>query len=200
MELQKAKEKIVSICQAAFRQGLFAGTSGNLSMFFPATGSMVITPSGVRYETMAPEDVVVMTLDGKVLQGPDNPSSEWRMHAEIYKHLPQTGAVFHTHSPYATAFAVNHAEIPPTLIEMHVFLGGSVECADYATPGTAAVGLNAVSKLQGGKGGCLLANHGVLAVGKDLDEARLRAEYIEDAAKIYHFAAQIGTPVTIDRL
>ena len=92
-----------------------------------------------------------------------------------------------------------HRPIPATLIEMHFFLGGDVPCAKYARPGTDAVGVNAAAVLAG-KGGCLLENHGVLAVGRDLDEAYLRAEYIEDAAKIYILANTLGTPVTVDKL
>ena len=108
-------------------------------------------------------------------------------------------AVFHTHSPYGTAFAVNHMAIPATLIEAYFFLGGEVPCAEYATPGTPEVGTGAAQAI-GDKGGVLLANHGVVAVGKDLSQAYIRAEYIEDAAKIYTFAKQIGTPVELKHL
>lgn len=200
MEHYSLKAEMVATCQAALRQGLFAGTSGNLSVFLPQTQEMAITPSCVRYETMTPEDIVVMRLDGEVTQGKYPPSSEWQMHQQVYQHIPTIGAIFHTHSPYATAFAVNHMAIPAVLIEMYVFLGGPIQCAPYATPGTPEVGKSVLSMLQNGQGGCLLANHGVLAVGSDLAQARLRAEYIEDAAKIYHYAAQIGSPVSLPKL
>ena len=170
-----------------------------MSAYCRAENIMYITPTSVRYETMRPEDVVAMRLDGTILGGKKQPSSEWRMHAAVYRAFPDTGAVFHTHSPHATAFAVVHRPIPATLIEMHFFLGGDVPCAKYARPGTDAVGENAAAVLAG-KGGCLLENHGVLAVGRDLDEAYLRAEYIEDAAKIYILANTLGTPVTVDKL
>ena len=193
------RRQIVEKSLQAYRAGLFAGTSGNMSAYCRAENIMYITPTSVRYETMRPEDVVAMRLDGTILGGEKQPSSEWRMHAAVYRAFPDTGAVFHTHSPHATAFAVVHRPIPATLIEMHFFLGGDVPCAKYARPGTDAVGENAAAVLAG-KGGCLLENHGVLAVGRDLDEAYLRAEYIEDAAKIYILANTLGTPVTVDKL
>ena len=137
-------------------------------------------------------------LDGTLLVN-NNPSSEWRLHAEIYKANEDISAVFHTHSPHATAFAVNRMDIPATLIEAYFFLGGSIPCARYATPGTPEVGIYAAEALPG-KGGCLLANHGVVAVGSDLGQAYLRAEYIEDTAKIYIMARQVGTPVELEHL
>lgn len=193
------RRQIVEKSLQAYRAGLFAGTSGNMSAYCRAENIMYITPTSVRYETMKPDDVVAMRLDGTILGGEKQPSSEWRMHAAVYRAFPDTGAVFHTHSPHATAFAVVHRPIPATLIEMHFFLGGDVPCAKYARPGTDAVGENAAAVLAG-KGGCLLENHGVLAVGRDLDEAYLRAEYIEEAAKIYILANTLGTPVTVDKL
>lgn len=192
------KQQIVHRSLEAYRAGLFAGTSGNMSVFLREENVMLITPSGVRYESMQAQDVVAMRLDGQIVEGELAPSSEWRMHAAVYRAFSDVNAVFHTHSPHATAFAVVHREIPATLVEMHFFLGGDVPCAKYARPGTDAVGENAVAVLQN-KGGCLLENHGVLAVGKDLSEAYLRAEYIEDAARIYILANSIGTPVTVEK-
>lgn len=198
-KMQQMRQDVARRSLEAYRAGLFAGTSGNMSVFLREEGLMLITPSGVRYEKMRPCDVVAMRLDGAVVSGSCAPSSEWRMHAAVYRAFSQVNAVFHTHSPHATAFAVVHRPIPATLIEMHFFLGGDVPCAAYARPGTDAVGENAAAVLEG-KGGCLLENHGVLAVGKDLDEAYLRAEYIEDAAKIYILANSLGTPVTVEKL
>ena len=196
--IDELKQEIVDKSLQAFRAGLFAGTSGNLSTFIPEENIMLITPTSVRYETMKAAQVVEMRLDGTVLSD-GKPSSEWHLHAEMYKARPDVRAVFHTHSPYGTAFAVNHMAIPAVLIEAHFFLGGEIPCAEYATPGTQEVGIGA-AKTIGSKGGVLLANHGVVAVGKDLNEAYLRAEYIEDTAKIYAFARQIGTPVELKQL
>lgn len=198
-DLQKFREQMVALCLESFHEGLFTGTSGNLSVYLKDEGLMLITPTSVRYDIMRPEDIVLCDLAGNIKEGHLNPSSEWRMHAIVYQNYPDTGSVFHTHSPYATAFAVVHKAIPATLIETHFFLGGTVECAAYATPGTDGVGLNAVPVLKG-KGGCLLANHGVLAVGEDMAQAKLRAEYIEDSAKIYQYACALGEPVVLPQL
>lgn len=196
--LESLKQEIVDKSLQAFRAGLFAGTSGNLSTYIPEDEIMLITPTSVRYETMQAQQIVEMRLDGTVLSS-GKPSSEWHLHAEMYKAHSDIRAVFHTHSPYGTAFAVNHMSIPAVLIEAFFFLGGEVPCAEYATPGTSEVGIYAAETI-GDKGGVLLANHGVVAVGKNLSEAYLRAEYIEDAAKIYAFAKQLGTPVELKHL
>ena len=184
------RQEIVDKSLEAFREGLFSGTSGNMSCRV-APDEMLITPTSVRYDVLRAQDIVYMKLDGTVLEGELQPSSEWRMHAAVYKAYGETNAVFHTHSPYATAFV--------SLIEALVFLGGDIRCADYAAPGTEAVGTNAIPALRD-RGGCTLANHGVLAVGKDLAQAYLRAEYIEDVAKVYTFSKVLGTPVELASL
>ena len=196
--LQKLAQEIVDLSLSAYRAGLFSGTSGNMSVRIP--GGMLITPTSVRYDEMCAEQIVAMRPDGTFLDGsPGNPSSEWRMHAAVYEAYPDVGAVFHTHSPYATAFAACRESIPAVLIEAMIFLGGEIRCAAYARPGTKEVGINAVPALAG-RGGCTLANHGVLAIGKDLGEAYLRAEYIEDVAKVACLARSIGTPVPLEAL
>ena len=196
---KELRQEMIDVCLESLHEGLFTGTSGNLSVAL-GDGTMLITPTSVRYTVMRPMDIVRCDLDGKVLEGELRPSSEWRMHAAVYRAYPETKAIFHTHSPYATAFAVVHKPIPAVLIETMMFLGGDVTCAEYATPGTFAVGENAVPCLKDGRGGCLLNNHGVLAVGRDLNEARTRAQYIEDSARIYHYALQVGEPVALKRL
>ncbi len=197
--MEKIKQEIVDKSLQAFREGLFSGTSGNMSCYLREEGKMLITPTSVRYDELRAEDIVVMRLDGTVLEGELRPSSEWRMHAVIYETYHDVSAVFHTHSPYATAFAATRQSVPAILIESRIFLGGEIRCAEYATPGTREVGLSAVRVLKD-RGGCTLANHGVLAVGRDLSEAYLRAEYIEDTAKIYTYAKSIGTPVELTEL
>ena len=187
---------MADICLAAFREGLFAGTSGNLSCRLPGKDQMLITPSGFRYEEIHAKDIVQADFCGNALSG--RPSSEWRMHAVIYRRFPEVNAVFHTHSPYATTFAVLRRNIPSILVEGELFLGGEIPCAAYAAPGTQEVGLSAAAVLPG-KGGCLLGSHGALAVGKDLAEARLRAEYIEETAKIYYLASSVGSPFVMGK-
>ena len=192
MTPDQLRRALVETARRAYAEKLFSGTSGNLSVRNGET--MLITPTSVRYEELTPEDVVQMDLDGKVLAG--TPSSEWRLHAELYKNRPDVLAIVHTHSPYAAAFAAAHKPIPACLIEMRYFLGGEVPCAPYATPGTRELGVVCAEAL-GNRGGCLMANHGALAVGKDLPEALLRAEYIEDSARIALLSMQLGGPVPL---
>ena len=113
------------------------------------------------------------------------------MHAAVYKEREEVGAVVHTHSPYATSFAVNREPIPIILIEMIPFLGGDMLVADFAMPGTEDVGREALKVLKG-RNACLMSNHGVLAVGENLEQAHIRAIYAEDAAKIYSLAKSNG--------
>ena len=196
MTIHEMKQAVCDWSKQCYAEKLFAGTSGNLSIYDREHGLMVITPTSVPYETIAPEDMVVLRLDGEVLEGPYRPSSEWRMHAAVYEAKEEVSALIHTHSPYATAFAVNNRSIPVILIEMVYFLGGEVPLARYAMPGTRGVGDEAVKVLEN-RGGCLLANHGVLAVGESLEQAHLRAVYMEDAAKICSIAMSNGPIVTM---
>lgn len=191
MNIQEMKQEVYHWTKQSYSERLFSGTSGNLSVYDRETDVMVITPTSIPYETIQIDDMVALHTDGTIVDGHYKPSSEWQLHAEIYKAKPEVNAVVHTHSPYATGFAVAHKSIPCTLIEMVIFLNGDVPVADFAIPGTQEVGTNAIKALKD-RTGCLLANHGVVAVGKNLEEAHIRAVYIEDAAKITTFAAQIG--------
>lgn len=195
-DLTQLKRDVLRIAKKAYDEKLMAGTSGNMSVLSRDRQWMVITPSSYDYSIMEEQDIVVTDLDGNVVQGCHKPSSEWKMHAEIYKHLPHVGAVVHTHSPYATSFAVTHQEIPVILIEMIPFLKGKLEVSPYAEQGSAQVGLNAVPILER-KNACLMANHGVVTVGETLDQAYINSVYAEDTAKIYHMAKLNGQPVVI---
>lgn len=211
-ELSEVKQAVLRIAKKAYREKLMAGTSGNMSIFIPSDretdvlpagesgegrrGLMIITPSSYDYEIMEEKDIVVTDLEGNVIEGCHRPSSEWRMHAEIYKHLTHVRAVVHTHSPYATSFAVNHQEIPVVLIEMIPFLKGKLEVSAYAEQGSAQVGRNAVEILRR-RNACLMANHGVVAVGESLESAYINSVYVEDTARIYHMALACGKPVVI---
>jgi len=196
MTIQEMKEAVCGWSKQSYSEKLVAGTSGNLSVYDREREAMVITPTSVAYETITPEDMVVMRLDGEVLEGKYRPSSEWRMHAAVYEAKPEVAAIIHTHSPYATAFAVNNKCIPTILIEMVPFLGGDVPLAKFALPGTREVGDEAVKVLTD-RTGCLLANHGVLTIGATLEQAHIRAVYVEDAAKICSIAMSNGPIVTM---
>ncbi len=185
------QSQLVQTAQRAYREKMFAATSGNLSVFDRESGKIYITPGSFPYEKMTPEDIMAIDLDGNILEGKHSPSSEWRMHAAIYRADKCVNAIVHTHSPYATAFAINHMRIPAVLYEMVFFLGGDIPVAEGAIPGTPEVGENCVPVLKE-RNGCLMANHGALAVGDTLDRAYTRAVYIEDAAKAYSVALTHG--------
>lgn len=185
------QSQLVQTAQRAYREKMFAATSGNLSVFDRESGKIYITPGSFPYEKMTPEDIMAIDLDGNILEGKHSPSSEWRMHAAIYRADKRVNAIVHTHSPYATAFAINHMRIPAVLYEMVFFLGGDIPVAEGAIPGTPEVGENCVPVLKE-RNGCLMANHGALAVGDTLDRAYTRAVYIEDAAKAYSVALAHG--------
>lgn len=196
--LEKMKQDVLEYARRSYKQELFAGTSGNLSIYSKDDNLMVITPSSIPYETMSIEDIMVIDLDGNIIEGKNRPSSEWRMHATVYKNKPEVGAVIHTHSPYATSFAVSKETIPVVLIEMVPFLGGDIHVAGFGMPGTDAVGINAVAALEE-RNACLLESHGVLAVGPNLPRAHTCAIYTEDVAKIYHFAKCHGNANVISQ-
>lgn len=191
MTWEETKKILLNMTHRSYEEALFAGTSGNLSVYDREKETMIITPSSIPYETMKEEDLVLMKLSGEIIEGRHRPSSEWRMHAAVYKEREDVGAVVHTHSPYATSFAVNREPIPIILIEMIPFLGGDMLVADFAMPGTEDVGREALKVLKG-RNACLMSNHGVLAVGENLEQAHIRAIYAEDAAKIYSLAKSNG--------
>ena len=197
MTLEKMKQDVLRTAKKAYDEKLMAGTSGNMSVFDPEHQWIIITPSSYDYSIMEEKDIVVIDLEGNIVEGIHRPSSEWKMHAEIYKAIPEVKAVVHTHSPYATSFAVTHQEIPVILIEMIPFIKGSIEVSPYAEQGSAQVGINAVPILKR-KNACLMANHGAVAVGTDIDKAYINSVYVEDTAKIYHMALSVGTPKIIE--
>lgn len=195
---EEKKRQVLETAQRSAREGMVAGTSGNVSAIDRETGLVYITPSNLDYSVMKLEDIMVIDLDGTVLDGPHKPSSEWNLHVELYKALPRAGGVVHTHSPYATSFAVVGRPIPIILVEMLPFLGGDVPVAGFGFPGTPEVGIQA-ARVMHNRNAALLQSHGVVAVGQTPQQAYLRAVYAEDAAKEYHLALQTGTPIEIDR-
>jgi len=196
MSLTDLKEQVLEYAQMAYKEALMAGTSGNLSVLSD-DGKIVITPSGINYMTMTTDDVMVIDLEGNILEGPHRPSSEWPMHAEIYKNRPDVRSVVHTHSPYATAFSVINEPIPFVLIEAVYSFMKPVPVAPVATQGTRDVGIGVAETLGADGVACLMQNHGALTVGHTLAKAYIRTVYLEDTAKAYHLARTIGTPTVV---
>ncbi|MBL8951795.1 MAG: class II aldolase/adducin family protein [Myxococcaceae bacterium] len=172
------------------------GTSGNLSMRTPR--GLLITPSGVQYPELTPSDLVELEPGGRPLRAfSPVPSSEWRFHEQIYERRPEVNAIVHTHSRYATTISCLRRPIPAVHYMIAAAGVSQVRCADYATYGTAELGQNALKALDGAKA-CLLANHGLIALGRTLKEATKVAFEIENVAALYWHALQAGQPVLLD--
>jgi L-fuculose-phosphate aldolase len=188
------RRAIVETVRWLMARGLYAGTSGNVSV--RAAGGMLITPTGVPCDAIGAAAIAHLADDG-VAHGPLAPSSEWRIHRDIYRSRPDVGAVVHTHSTFATALACLRRPIPAFHYMVAKAGGDDVRCARYATYGTAALSRHALAALAGGRRACLLANHGLLALGTDLASARALAEEIEALCAQYVHARAAGTPVTL---
>ena len=198
-DLNMLRDELASYAMRGFNCGLFSGTNGNLSLFVRSLGVILITPSKTRYENMGVKDIIAMDTAGRVLDGARNPSSEWRLHTAIYNNCENVNAVVHTHSPYVTTFAVLRAPIPAVTAEFLAILGRSVECADFAPPGSQRLGGLVALKLANGAGACLMANHGAVATGSDILSAYTRAEYLEAGARIYYLSRLIGAPTELSK-
>ncbi len=184
---------LIATARAMAAAGLNAGTAGNVSV--RDGDGFFITPTGMAYDRLEPEDIPAMALDGSVT-GRRRPSSEWRFHRDLYAARPQAGAVVHAHSPYATSLACLRRDIPPFHYMIARFGGDTVRCATYATFGTQALSDAALAALAG-RNACLLANHGLLAWGRDLDHALGLAVELEELCGQYWRACQLGEPVLL---
>lgn len=185
------RREIVETCRAMNAAGINQGTSGNVSA--RCGGKLLITPSGLPYDAMAPDDIVAMPLDRDdgSFEGGLAPSSEWRFHHEILRARPEVGAVVHTHSTYATALAICGREIPAVHYMIAAAGGPTIRVAPYATYGTAELSRHALKALEG-RSACLLANHGVIATGPTLKRALWLAGEVETLAKQYVLAQALG--------
>ena len=191
------RELLINVAREMCRDALVLGTWGNVSVR-AGEGEMWITPTGLPYESMATEDLVRQDFAGAVLAGKRKPSSEWRLHAALYQARPDCGAVVHTHSVYATAFAVARQPVLPVVEDLAQVAGGAVEVAEYALPGTAELAGNAVVALAD-KSAVLLASHGLVGVAGDLPSALQVCRVVEKAAQVLLLARQLGPvqPLTI---
>lgn len=189
----KPRQAIIAACREMNALGINQGTSGNVSVRVE-TG-FLITPSGIPYDEMAPAEIVEMDLEGGY-RGDLAPSSEWRMHRDIYRGHPEAGAVVHTHATFCTALACLRREIPAFHYMVAVAGGASIRCADYATFGTQALSDNMLEALEG-RSACLLANHGMICFGPELKKALGLAVEVETLARQYWHASQAGEPVLL---
>src|ERR1700730_14772492 len=189
------RQSIIEACLEMNRLGINQGTSGNISLRHE--DGMLITPTGTPYDAMQPEQIVFMNLDGSVA-AKKRPSSEGRSPCDILKPRPDVNAVVHAHPPHATILAIMGLEIPPIHYMIACAGGDTIRCAPYATFGTEELSQRAVAALQG-RSACVLAHHGMIAIGSSLSRAMWLAVEVEARARQYHGCLQIGTPPLLSK-
>jgi L-fuculose-phosphate aldolase len=186
-----ARKSVAALYQEAGRRGLIVGSSGNVSLRI--TEGMVVTPSGGSPDMVSPREMVVVGIGGSVLSRSGTPSSEWPMHAAIYRAFPKAGCIIHTHADACTALACLNQDLPAFHYMVVQFGGANVRCAPYVTFGTPALAELAVTALHG-RTACLLANHGMIVFGDDAAQALGRADLLEALCRQYLMARAAGTP------
>ena len=196
--LKKLKKELVQLHLELPKNNLVMWTGGNVSARDAETGLVVIKASGIRYEDMGTEHMVVVDIDGKIVEGDFKPSSDVYSHLYIYKHRPDVFGVVHTHSRYATAFAAVGKEIPCVLTAIADEFGGPIPCGGFALIGDEAIGKVVVDSI-GKSPAVLLKNHGVFTIGKSATAAVKAAVMTEDVAATVWMALQIGAPDVIPR-
>jgi L-fuculose-phosphate aldolase len=184
------RRDIIAQCLKMNTSGLTQGTSGNLSVRW--ADGMLVTPSGIACDALQPEDIVHMKLDGS-FDHPLAPSSEWRLHRDIYVARAEVGAVVHAHPTHCTALAIRGMEIPAVHYMIACAGGPNIRCAGYHTYGTHELSLAAIEALEG-RTCCLLANHGMVATGANMAKAMWLAIEMETLARQYIVALQLGVP------
>ncbi len=191
--LESLREQVWRLHLELPRNGLVTWTSGNISARDPQTGLVVIKPSGVMYEDLRPEQMVILDLEGNCIEGDLKPSSDTASHLVIYRHRPDVNGVVHTHSPYATAFAALGRPIPVYLTAIADEFGGPIPCGGFALIGGEEIG-RVVLESIGDSPAVLLKNHGVFTVGPTVTAAVKAAVMVEDVARTVHYAMQLGQP------
>ncbi|HLA44646.1 MAG TPA: L-ribulose-5-phosphate 4-epimerase [Aggregatilineales bacterium] len=198
MMLKALREEVCRLHAELPKNNLVAWTSGNISGRDPESGLVVIKPSGVKFEDLTPEKMVVVNINANIVEGDLSASSDTASHCYIYRHLPQVNGVVHTHSRFATAFATLGRAIPCITTAMGDEFGGAIPCGGFALIGGEEIGQVVVEALRDSRSpSCLLQNHGVFATGATAEKAVQAAVMTEDNAAIVWAAEQIGTPIPI---
>ncbi|MBW2242417.1 MAG: class II aldolase/adducin family protein [Deltaproteobacteria bacterium] len=193
----KVKEELIATARSLLREGLVEGTSGNLSARLPG-GNVVMSPAALEYDVMTPDDLVVVDLEGNVLEGERAPTSEKALHLACLRAYEEVGAVIHSHAKYATMFAVTHQPIPCVIEEFDIFVGGDVPVAAYQLTGSDALG-EEVARHVKARSAVLMANHGLLTVGKNLAQAHKVTGLVERTAEIIWGARALGPLVPLPK-
>jgi L-ribulose-5-phosphate 4-epimerase len=196
--IRGVRETVARLHAELTRYRLVVGTAGNVSARVPGHELMVIKPSGVEYDELTPDNMVVCDLHGTVVDGEHTPSSDTAAEAYVYRHMPGVGGVVHTHSTYATAWAARGEPIPCVLTMVADEFGGEIPVGPFAIIGDDSIGRGIVETLHDHRSrAVLMQNHGVFTIGRDARDAVRAAVMCEDVARTIHIAKQLGTPVTI---
>jgi L-fuculose-phosphate aldolase len=195
----KLRKDIIERCRHMNALGLNQGTSGNISARYKNV--MLITPSATSYDAMEPEMIATMPLKGEYgeWEGPLKPSTEWRFHLDIMRERVDVGAIVHAHPIFATSLAILRKSIPACHYMIAAFGGTDIRCSGYASYGTKELSFLALKALEG-RNGCLLANHGMIATGANLEKAMWLAVELETIAKQYYYSSLLGEPVILSDL
>lgn len=197
--LDQLKVEVAALHSELVRYGLVVWTAGNVSARVPGHDLMVIKPSGVSYDSLTADSMVVTDLDGTVVEGAGQPSSDTAAHAYIYRHLPEVGGVTHTHSTYACAWAARGEAIPCVLTMAADEFGGEIPIGPFAIIGDDSIGRGIVETLRNSRSvGVLMKNHGPFTIGSDARASVKAAVMLEDVARTVHIATQLGTPASIE--
>jgi len=199
-ELAVLRIQVAALHAELVRYGLVVWTSGNVSARVPGHDLLVIKPSGVSYDDLTPESMIVCDLDGTVVEGDLAPSSDTAAHAYVYRHLPHIGGVVHTHSTYACAWAARGEPVPCVLTAMADEFGAEIPIGPFALIGDDSIGRGIVDTLAGHRSpAVLMRNHGPFTIGKDARAAVKAAVMCEDVARSVHISRQLGEPVPIPK-
>lgn len=196
MDYGKVSREIIQYGKKLVEANLTKGTGGNLSVFDRESGIMAITPTGIDFFEIEPEDIVYMDLEGNIVKGEKKPSSEWEMHLLQYRNREDIDAIIHAHTTYATVLACLRWDLPATHYMIAV-AGEDVKCAKYATYGSHELAVNALDGMKDRRA-VILANHGILAGAQDLLNAFNIVEEVEYCSEIYYRAKSIGEPIILD--
>ena len=191
MEYEDLRKQVVDAGLKMYHKALTHGTSGNISCRVPQKEKMLITPSNVSYEQIQEKDIMLVNFAGEAEETGRNPSSETPFHLMIYKNREDVGGIVHSHSVYALAVAASRKTVPVFLDEMFSEIGGEIEVSNYALPGSDELASNILTKL-GDKNALLLANHGTVCCGKNLEEAFWITETVEKICKIFVLSSMLG--------
>ena len=194
-EIQAIQAELIETAKQLLRTGLVEGTSGNLSARLP-DGTVAMSPSSLDYEVMTADELAIVDLDGKVLNGERATTTEKALHLACLRAHDDIGAVIHSHAKFATMFAVTHQPIPCVIEEFDVFVGGEVPVADYKLTGSDELGEEVARHVES-RGAVLMANHGLLTVGKNLSQAFKVASLVERTAEIIWGARALGPLVPL---